>query len=181
LNFLKEEDCMKKAALLAPLVLLFIALVAYGCGGGSETTPATTSPAGGPTTHMTTTPAGGQTPTTSRPTATSPSSGGELSWDDVPIYPGADSIHKGSWSIPPTQEEYAEVEWRYFEVGAGKDDVAGYYESEMPDNGWDEIVNFDMAETRYFLYTKNSENDAAMVWVSSDDNKTVLALMRAAK
>jgi hypothetical protein len=165
---------MKKAISLALLMVLAIGLVAYGCGGSDGTATTTTSPAGGQTTATT-------QPTTTQPTTTSQSSGDGFSWDDIPVYTGADSVQQASWSIPPAEGEYARVEWRYYETGASLDDVADFYQSEMPDNGWNEQGNMNTPMMKWFVYTKNNENDSAMIWVSSDGNQTIFALMRATK
>jgi hypothetical protein len=172
---------MKKAISLLMLLLLPLGLVVYGCGDSDKST-ATTSAGSGQSSTMTTSTGGGQTTISHDSTTVTVGSSSDITWNDVPVYPGADSVHEASWSLPPTDEhEYAEAEWRYFEVGASTDDVGSFYESKMPDNGWEEVMNFDMAETKYFLYTKDNETQAAMVWVSTNDNKTVFALMRASK
>ena len=124
-----------------------------------------------------------QTPATSEPTkepAIVPSTGG-LTWNDMPVYPGAKQVQKGSWSIPPTEGDYSKVEWRYYESGDNLDTIATSYKTQMPARGWEEMGWMEVPEMRWGIYNKNNENDAAMVWIASDDGKSVIALMRATK
>ena len=51
----------------------------------------------------------------------------------------------------------------------------------MPDNGWTENANLDTAGFVWLSYDKNNQNDAAIVWISTQDNATVIALMRASR
>ena len=51
---------------------------------------------------------------------------GTLTWGDIPTYPGASQVQKGSWGIPAEQGEWSKVEWRYYETGDSADDVAGW-------------------------------------------------------
>jgi hypothetical protein len=163
---------MKKISLLF-VVIAVLALVLVGaCGGNDEeeTTAATTT--------ATTAPA---TTTTSAPPTTQPSNGGngELTWNDMPIYGGADQIQKGSWSIPADEGDYSKVEWRYYETGDSIDDVVDFYKDKMPDNGWTEMMWMDVMEAAWGFYTKNNEKDGAYVWMMEEDGDTVIALMRA--
>jgi len=156
---------MKKALALGA-ILLVIGVVLAGC-----TTTATT----------TTTPAGGTTTSTTAATTTSTSSGGGVSWDDVPVYANASSVQKGSWSIPPAEGSYGTVAWKYYETGDSMDAVTHFYDDQMPGQGWTEQANLNTGIFNWRFYTKNGENDAAMVWISSQNNQTVFALMRASK
>lgn len=166
---------MKKISLLFTVIAVLALVIVGACGGdaGEEETTATTTAATTTTT----------TSTTTAPQTTQPSNGGDggLSWNDMPIYPGADQIQKGSWSIPAEEGEYSKVEWRYYETGDDLDDVVDFYKDKMPDNGWEEMGWFDMQEMAWGLYVKNNEKDAAYVWMMEEEGQTVVALMRGAE
>jgi hypothetical protein len=112
----------------------------------------------------------------------SPSPGGNnagVVWGDIPAYSGAQQVQKGNWSIPPAQGEWTQVEWRYFETGDDVTDVADFYRSAMPDNGWEEMAWTEVQNLYWGFYTKNNEEDGAMFWASSEEGSTFFALMRA--
>ena len=101
----------------------------------------------------------------------------------MPVYAGAKQIKKGSWSIPPADGEWSKVEWRYYELDGANDVtmVARFYKMEMPKNGWQQTVWMEVQEMRWGAYTKNGEQDGAMVWITAEEGKTIFALMRATK
>jgi hypothetical protein len=99
----------------------------------------------------------------------------------MPVYAGAGQIQKGSWSIPPAEGDYAKFEWRYYESSASLDQVSAFYKSEMPAKGWAEQGWMEVQEMHWGMYNKNNENDAAMVWVTNQEGKTVIAMWRASK
>jgi hypothetical protein len=122
--------------------------------------------------------------TVATPAATeeeSSGSGSGFTWSDMPVYPGADQIQKGSWAIPAEEGEYSKAEWRYYETGDDTSEVSSYYKSEMPDNGWEEMMWMEAEGIAYGYYSKNSEDDGAMFWCSVEDSQTVFALMRASR
>ena len=154
------------------VVIAVVALVLVGaCGGenGEEetTAAATTTTAAATTTTQTTQPSNG--------------GGGGLTWNDMPIYGGADQIEEFSMSFSPDDADYSEFEWRYYETGADVEDVIDFYKDEMPDNGWDETMWLDAGEVAYGLYMKNNEKDAAMVWIAAEGGDTLVGLWRAAE
>jgi len=154
------------------VVIAVVALVLVGaCGGenGEEetTAAATTTTAAATTTTQTTQPSNG--------------GGGGLTWNDMPIYGGADQIEEFSMSFSPDDADYSEFEWRYYETGADVDDVIDFYKDKMPDNGWDETMWLDAGEVAYGLYMKNNEKDAAMVWIAAEGGDTLVGLWRAAE
>jgi len=154
------------------VVIAVVALVLVGaCGGenGEEetTAAATTTTAAATTTAQTTQPSNG--------------GGGGLTWNDMPIYGGADQIEEFSMSFSPDDADYSEFEWRYYETGADVDDVIDFYKDKMPDNGWDETMWLDAGEVAYGLYMKNNEKDAAMVWIAAEGGDTLVGLWRAAE
>ena len=158
---------MKKAMALLAIAALFSLILAGCTAGTTTTTTSTTTPTGAPTTTATTT--------------TSTSSGGSVNWDDVPVYSNATSVQKGSWTIPPAEGSWGTVAWKYYETADSTDKVTQFYDDQMPGNGWTEQANLNTAIFNWRFYTKNSENDAAMVWISSQNGQTVFALMRASK
>jgi hypothetical protein len=169
---------MKKISLIF-VVIAVLALVLVGaCGGDGddETSAAQTS---AQTSNPTTQPSSSEPETTT--TESSGGNGGGFTWDDVPIYGGADQIQEFNISIPPEEGEYSRVEWRYYETGDDIDDVVDFYRDKMPDKGWDEIAWMDMMEIAYGMYMKNDEADAAMVWLSSTNGDTQIALWRASE
>ena len=128
---------------------------------------------------------GETTPPASNGEATSPAEeeapppAGSLSWSDIPAYSGASQVQKGGWAVPPAQGEWSKVEWRYYESGDSADRVASFYRGRMPDQGWDEMMWMEAEGVAWAYYTRNGERDGAMFWVTSDENKTIFALMRA--
>jgi len=162
---------MKRISLIF-VVITVLALVLVGaCGGNNgeeETTTATTSA----TTAAT---------TAAQTTQPSNGGGGGLTWNDMPIYGGADQIEEFSMSFSPDEGDYSEWEWRYYETGADIDDVIDFYKDKMPDNGWDEQMWADMGEVAYGMYFKNNEKDAAMVWIATEGGDTLVGLWRASE
>ena len=162
---------MKKMAWLLPLAAAALAAVGLtACGSGGTTTP----PAGTTTTRSPLTSAP-PSRITERPPAAVPS------WHDMPTYAGATQAQKGSWSVPPAQGEYTNFEWRYYETDDSLDKVSAFYKARMPDNGWTEKGWMELPEMHWGMYEKSNENDAAMVWTSLQDGKTVIAMWRATK
>ena len=102
-----------------------------------------------------------------------------MTWNDIPLYSGAEQVQKGSWAIPPEQGEWAKVEWRYYETGDSVDDVAAFYKSQMPGQGWQEVVWMEAEGVVWGYYSKNDEADGAMFWCGSEEGETFFALMRA--
>jgi len=117
------------------------------------------------------------TPSKSSQTSSS-ASGGGMTWSDVPVYPGADQVHEVSWSIPPAEGEWADLEWKYYQSGDSVNDIKEFYKDKMPDNGWEESFWMDAGEFAMGMYMKNGEKDGAYVWVGGDNGDTVFALMR---
>jgi len=124
------------------------------------------------------TPAPASIPSTTPPTAVS---GGGLTWNGMPIYSGAGQVQKGSWSIPPAEGDYSKFEWRYYDTNDSLEKVAAFYKSQMPAKGWEERGWMEVPQMNWGMFEKNSENDAAMVWINSQEGKTVIAMWRATK
>lgn len=154
-------------SLLLVFVLLVTATGLFSCG--DEVEPKATTPPVGTSEPATTPPDEnkGETPS------------GSLNWGDMPVYPGADEIQKGSWSIPPAEGDYSKVEWRYYETSDDADKVGEYYKDKMEDNDWEEMLWMDVADMKWGMFTKNNERDAAMIWVAAEEDNNVIAMMRA--
>ena len=172
-NESKGECAMKKTALFfLMLVLVFGCAGMTGCGSGTEgnaqPTPDTVQE---------------EEQESSDTQQTSQSAGGAM-WDDMPVYATAMQLQEASWSILPQDDaDYEKAEWRYYELPSAHsvEMVAMFYKMEMPKNGWQQMMEMEVQDVSMFFYTKNDENDAAYVWVASEDGKTVFALMRASK
>jgi hypothetical protein len=158
--------------LILSMTLVLIILGLPACGGNNQLSQT-------PSSSQSST----KTSTASSVAATqSQSSGSGLNWDDMPVYSGASNVQKGSWSVPPSEdEEYSHYEWRYYEANASNADVAAFYKSKMPSIGWKEMGWMDMQGTSWGMYNKNDEKDAAMIWVSTQDKKTVIGMWRGTK
>ena len=158
---------MKKVVSLVLVVAIMLSSVGLvACGGGEE---GVTPPP----------PAEGETaPPPSEEKPTPPPAEG-LSWNDMPVYSGAKQVTKGTWTIPPAEGEWSKVEWRYYEAGDSVSTVVAFYKSQMPGKGWQEMAWMEMEGVSWGYYSKNDEQDEAMVWTGSDDGKTFIALMRA--
>jgi len=170
------------------LVLCILAFVAFlglsGCGVKEviSTVSAVKNVAtGGGTATLPASPSTTSQRTTS--TQTTQVSGGSFNWGDIPLYPGANQLQKASFVAPPTagDSEYAKVEWRYFETGDEIEKVAEFYKKQMPDRGWEEKGWIEVLQMNTGTYTKNDENDVAMVWLSSQEGKTIIAIWRGIK
>jgi len=110
------------------------------------------------------------------------SPGGELNWDDMPIFGYMSQSEKGNWSLPPEQGDCLIVEWRYYKLDEPYTSVAEvtmFYRNEMPKNGWQENAWMDMQDTIWGTFSKNNDRDDAIIWISSEEGHTVFALMRA--
>jgi hypothetical protein len=110
------------------------------------------------------------------------SPGEELNWDDVPIYTYLDQSEKGDWALPPESGDWARVEWRYYKMDDPYTSIAMitmFYRNEMPKNGWQETAWLDTPDNSWGTFSKNNGRDAAIVWIGTEDGKTVFALMRA--
>ena len=170
-------EMMRKAtAILSVLLLALGCIMLGGCGSGQEE-DATTQPEVPEVEEDVS--AGDE----AEVVVTATQSDGPF-WSDVPAYATAMQLQKASWSIPPQgDDDYEKAEWRYYELPSahGVDMVAMFYKMEMPKNGWQQMMEMEVQDVAMLFYTKSNENDAAYIWVGSQDNKTVFALMRAMK
>jgi len=111
-----------------------------------------------------------------------PPSIGGFTWDDMPVYAGAEQIQEANWTMPPAEGDWANVEWRYYTMNDDLNDVSMvsmFYKMEMPKNGWQSMGQMEMQDMSWAYYSKNDEKDGAVVWIGYDEGKTVFGLMRA--
>ncbi len=158
---------MKRISLILVVIAVLALVLVVACGGdnGEEETTAATSAA--TTTAQTTQPSNG---------------GGEgLTWNDMPVYGGADQIEEFTMTFSPDEAEYSEFEWRYYETGADVEDVIDFYKDKMPDNGWEEVMWMEAGDIAYGMIMKNNEKDAAMVWIATEGGDTLVGLWRASE
>jgi len=153
---------LKKIISLVLVVVMMLGCVGFiACGGGeTETTP----------------PSNGETVPPSNGETTPPS--GAVIWNDMPVYTGANRIQEMTWTIPPAEGDYSTLEWRYYETRASVSEVAAFYKSQMPANGWQEAMWMAAEEMQWGYYSKNNEQDVAMIWIGFEEGKTGFALMR---
>ena len=168
---------MRKAtAILSFLVLSLGCIMLGGCGSGQEEDAATQPEVPEVEEDVS---AGDEAEVA---VAATPSDG--PFWSDVPVYATAMQLQTAAWNIPPQgDDDYERAEWRYYELPPAHfvEEVARFYKMEMPKNGWQQMMEMEVQDVAMLFYMKNNENDAAYVWVASEDGKTVFALMRASK
>lgn len=166
---------MKKVISLVLVVVMMLGCIGFvACGGGEE--------AGQPPTD-----GDGTLPPADGDGALPPSDGGEptepppsgaFTWNDMPVYTGANRIQEMTWTIPPAEGDYSAIEWRYYETTASVSEVAAFYKSQMPAKGWQEAMWMTAEEMQWGYYSKNNEQDVAMIWIGFEEGKTGFALMR---
>ncbi len=90
-------------------------------------------------------------------------------------------MQRATWSIPPAEGEWAKMEWRYYETSGSVSAVADFYRAQLPAKGWEEKAWMEAGQVQWGYFEKNNEKDGAMVWISTQEGKTALAVMRATK
>jgi hypothetical protein len=159
-------------SLMLVLVMIFscVGFIACGCEEEEESPTAATN--GG-----TPEPADGGTPEPSDEEEEEPTpSGGDLTWKDMPIYHGADA-KEDFWATVTTEGKEAEM--RMYQTDDSVDEVADFYKSEMPDNGWDEAMWMSIGGSVTGAFTKNNEHDFATIAIADvGDEGTLITLTR---
>ena len=157
---------MKKIISLVLIVVMMLGCVGFiACGGGeTETTPPTEEE--------------DVTPPSDEGEPTEPPPSGAFTWNDMPVYTGANQIEEMTWTIPPAEGEWTKLEWHYYETRASVSEVTAFYKSQMPGKGWQEPMWVETGEVNWGYYTKNNEQDVAMIWIGLEEGKTGFALMR---
>jgi cytochrome c553 len=124
------------------------------------------------------------TTTTTTTTKTSKTVSGGLSWNDMPVYPGAAAVQEMSMNYPAGDEEdWTKTEYKMYETTDDVAAVSAFYKAQMPANGWEEIMTMNMGEASIYSYMKNNEQDGAYIWIiaNGDEEKTVIQMTRASK
>jgi len=118
------------AVLVSVMALGSIGLVACGGNGASQedADEATTGTTEGDV-------AAGETTTEPTEGSDSEAVSGEFTWDDVPVYPGAEAM-EDQWTS--TEIEGMTAGNRTYTTDDSVDDVVDFYTSEMPGYGWSE-------------------------------------------
>ena len=160
---------MKKLiSLILMLVLMASCVTMVACGGGDDNGDLPGFPTGesSPDTHPS-------------PADTAGTSGG-FTWDDVPVYPGADREEEFSMSMGGGGEygDFERIEWRYYSTGDGIDEVSDFYQDKMPGKGWTEVMAMDMGEMWMGYWEKDNGNTGAYVGVTEDDGDTMFWMWR---
>ena len=176
------------------LIVLMLALALAACGGGGdneeedngdggrETPSATKTVEADETTQATKTPKATKTAE-----AEEPSGDGGASFEDIPIYPGADKVGdwEGDYSLPLLGEDldvedYQGNTWAEYETDDAADDVIDFYRDKMPDNGWNEERWWDTSfveDVGWGSYTRDGGDRAAWVFITgTEDDKTQIVI-----
>ena len=104
------------------------------------------------------------------PSSDSPASGGEgINWDDMPTYPGADTDER-SW-VTISEGEGFQSETRIYVTSDSADKVADFYKSEMPRNGWDQVMWTSAGDVENGIYGKNGEQDVAQIMIMEEEEQ----------
>lgn len=147
-------------SLIVGLVLVGV-LLATGCGGAKET---------------------GQSEKATQPAeTTAPTSPPEAAgdWKNIPIYPGAKATEKYSVSLP-LGAELKDIDYRFYESKTKVEQVASFYQTEMPKRGWDGsfITGSDFAMGNY---QKDDGKTIAVVMLNLDDGMVKIVLASGTK
>ncbi len=107
-----------------------------------------------------------------------------LNWNDIPIYPQAELELTRNWTVLPQEEQLSEVEWRYYLAGDkySVNDISLFYESEMPDNGWQsfsglqtgimlDVLSSYIQEINYYVPVEVAGRISNWDYYSKDDGK----------
>ena len=149
---------MKKTFGLGFLCLaLVLSVLLSACGGGGGTPAATTQQQQQQTQQQ-------QQQTQQQQTSTA-----ESPYSDIPIYPGAEDAFGefseftgGIASVPD-----ASIEWHYYQVDeSDPDNIMDFYKSQMPDNGWEFIIEASVPEMggSYAMYMKGTSTATIMAF-----------------
>ena len=163
--------------LIVVVVLTMLFVAGCSCGAATATQTVTTT---APAKTVAAPPSTAIPPiSTSISAPASQVAGGGLNWNDMPVYSGATNIQSASWAVPPAGGDYSKVEWRYYTSGDSISAVASFYKAQMPGQGWQQTAWIDTQQGSWGSFTKNNEQDAALVWIGPGEGNTSIALMRA--
>ena len=105
---------------------------------------------------------------------------GDFTWDDIPVYPGADREEEFSMSMGGGGEygDFERIEYRYYSTGDDPDEVGDFYKDKMPDKGWTEVMIMDMGEVSFGYWEKDGGDTGAYIGAAEDDGDTMLWMWR---
>ena len=164
---------MKKVLSLVLVVVMILGCIGFVACGGED---------GG-----TTPPSNGETVPPSNGETTPPSGVGGFTWNDMPVYPGAE-IDEEALAGSPAHQDPGKMEWHCYKTGDNFNTVVDFYKSEMPKEGWQKIhwvdrettiAEWTMEEGRYH---KNDWLEQACVTITDKAEGVVfITLMRASE
>ncbi|MBN1316688.1 MAG: hypothetical protein JXA42_14515 [Anaerolineales bacterium] len=109
---------------------------------------------------------------------------GGFTWDDVPLYPGAEKDDE-ALDMGGASDEGVRTEIRHYITTDSFEKVRSYYQSEMPDYGWEQHTWIGLEPTtagwtmERGLYEKQSTNDNASIELTEKGDGIVhMALLR---
>lgn len=95
-------------------------------------------------------------------------------WDDVPVYPEADTSTLDTWEDAGTAMQFEKVEGRYFETPDSVEDVFNFYKAEMPKNGWSGGETSTVVNDFSSVHWKKGDGEAvAIITISTDPDGNV--------
>jgi hypothetical protein len=100
---------------------------------------------------------------TAKASGASATPGIPFTWDDMPVYPGAE-LEANAPEITPEGEDFHSETRTYATLDAAED-VAAFYKSAMAEYGWDEAVWTRYGETVVGIYTKVDQGNVAQVMI----------------
>jgi len=118
---------------------------------------------------------------TVKPTKELPSGSGGFTWDDIPIYPGADKMDKATLSFSGGEDRnFEKIEWRYYTTDDDPEDVHSFYLDKMPDHEWDKVMDMTAGQVMYSMWQKNDGDTGAWIGVGEgdDNDETVIWMWR---
>jgi hypothetical protein len=107
----------------------------------------------------------------------------DLIWSDVPIYPGA-SRSKGEMAITileAARADYQKVEHRYYQTADAGEKVASFYETEMPQKGWQKVMSMDFKGESFLVSWQKRSGEirvTIMTLERKEDGELVLVIVR---
>ena len=81
------------------------------------------------------------------------SSSADLSWKDVPAYPGAERLQGDSEMAKAmiARSHTAHGDMRFWETDASSEAVISFYESELPQHDWEKIMGMKMGPDAHIM------------------------------
>jgi hypothetical protein len=86
----------------------------------------------------------------------------------VPIYPGAEQVFRYKWDDISGGKPVT-LEKRIYETADNTNDVAAFYETQMPANGWEEKLWTEIQTVFTGQYQKNDGQDFVAIGIAPND------------